>query len=130
MVIEPSQARQIQNSFFDNVVIFKIQENFKQNFCLRRSRNVDCFYLKQAYARAIKHLIRDNRDFLYHFCQDEVNLIRVHNVMDVACDMIFEVFRRNRLECRYQRNGIAMFELGSDANVYGNRKGFSEFLNI
>ena len=86
---------------FDDIACDK-QDAGREYFSMGHYSNVDCFYLRQTYARIPKHLIRDNANLLILFKQDCTNLKHVYND-HVNTDMLYDEFYLLCRDC-WQKN--------------------------
>ncbi|KYN43238.1 hypothetical protein ALC56_02300 [Trachymyrmex septentrionalis] len=95
-VVSPSEARPNFIFILDDVACDK-QDAAREYFSMDHHANVDCFYLRQTYARIPKHLIHDNK------C-----IISIYNVF-----LFLVFFKKN------QRN-LDEINLGSECQEYLN----------
>jgi ABC-type cobalamin/Fe3+-siderophores transport system ATPase subunit len=77
-VLSPDEASFNSVFIFDDVMCDK-QQKMREFFSMGRHKSIDCFYLCQTYAKADKHLIRDNANLIVLFKQDGLNLKHVYD---------------------------------------------------
>ena len=79
-VLPPNEVLPNSVFVFDDVACDK-QHAIRENFAMGRHADVDCFYLRQIYARSkiAKHVICHIANLLILFKQDDTNLKHVYN---------------------------------------------------
>ena len=86
---------------------------------MSRHKNVDCFYLCQSYAQVLKHLIRENVNFLGIFRQDELNLFHIYKY-HINTDMIYEKFKNSCVDC-WKNDNHGFLVLDKDCKINKGR---------
>ena len=125
-IMTPSEAEKNSVFIFDDVANDK-QEKIRDFFSMGRHSDVDSFFLIQSYTRALKHMVRDNANFLILFKQDDLNLKHVYND-HVSSDMKFDVFKNMCLECWKENYGFLTICKDFDANDGRYRQGIDRYI--
>ena len=125
-IMQPSEAERNSVFIFDDIGSGK-QEKIRDFFSMGRHSDVDSFFLIQSYTRALKHMVRDNANFLILFKQDELNLRRVYND-HVSSDMKFEEFKDMCLECWKEKYGFITICKDFDTNEGRYRMGLDRYI--
>jgi GTPase SAR1 family protein len=127
-IINPSNARSDSIFIFDDVACDK-QDIIREYFSLGRHNKIDCFYLRQTYAKIPKHLIGDNANTFVIFKQDVLNLKHIYND-HIGTDMNYEKFRNLCTLCWKIPFGFLCIFKDNDINKGRYRKGFDHFIYL
>lgn len=95
----------------------------REFFSRGRHMHIDCFLLCQSYAHILKHLVRDNANFIILFEQDDLNLKHIYK--DHVTDLSYEKFKRLCSVCWNAPFGFLVIDKESPSRY---RKGFNELV--
>jgi len=105
-VLDPSEAKYNSIMIFDDVACEK-QDNIRSYFCMGRHQNIDSFYLCQTYSHILKHLIRDNANFIIMFKQYDLNMRHIYRDQ-INTDMNYETFVKIGQKCWEDKHGFLL----------------------
>lgn len=127
-VVSPDEASYNSVFIFDDVMCDK-QQRMREFFSMGRHKSIDCFYLCQTYAKADKHLIRDNANFIVLFKQDGLNLKHIYE--DHVCpEITFEKFKELCNMCWKKQYDFLTIDKSSDQDNGRFRLGFDKFVDL
>lgn len=127
-ILTPAEARPFSIFIFDDVST-ENQSKIRSFFSHGRHHGIDSIFCTQSYMRCIKHLLRDNVNFLILFKQDDTNLRHIFDE-HVSMDMQYDTFKRMCKECWCDKYGFLVIDKDAELNRGRYRKGFDRFFQL
>jgi hypothetical protein len=113
---------------FDDVIT-ENQSMIRGFFCRSRHKGIDCVYLSQSYAKLLKHLLRENANFLILFRQDSLSLKHIFED-HVNPDMSYQKFLQLCKICWKDKHDFIVIAKDYPLNNGRYRKGFNTFIGV